>query len=436
MGQEASEPRIGGTLGDSYRLTRRLERGGTGTVYEAEQLRVGRKVAVKIMRCALAEEPRSVRRFEREAEIISALEHPNTLKLFDFGRLDDGRPYLVTEFLEGRTLAERMAAGPLTVGFAARVAQDVLLSLSEAHSKGIIHRDLKPSNIFLHRIDSGERIRVLDFGIARQATSTTLTEPGMIMGTPAYMSPEQALKDEVDGRSDLYSLGAILFQMLTGSPPFAAPHPQTLILKHALLAPPRLRQVNPDLPVELDELVAHLLQKAPEARPHNALEVYHRLDPFSQDPTVAPVARPVSQDGQEAELLEQGARWMWDSSGAWQAPFEASAPPKPRFRLDWVSWMAASGLVMLLLALTLVAMRTLVPGRLALPDPARSHQASVRSPVVPALPTPVVDRGRTPAPLQLDALPEPELEPERSRPRAPGPPPRRRPPPGFVDVEL
>jgi serine/threonine-protein kinase len=424
------DPLVGRVLDSSYRLCRRIEHGGTGTIYEAEQLRVGRPVAVKVLRLALADDRRAVERFVREAEIISQLEHPNTLKLFDFGRLEDGRPYLVTELLDGQTLAERMGKGTITVGYAARVAQDVLLSLSEAHGKGIVHRDLKPSNIFLHRTDSGERVRVLDFGIARLATSTTLTEPGMIMGTPAYMSPEQALKDEVDGRSDLYSLGAILFEMLTGRPPFLAPHPQTLILKHALVQAPRLRQVGAEFPDALDETVATLLEKEPEGRPDNALQVHARLAPLADDPTVAPPARPVWDFDSDDELSQLRPRLV---SSTWMAEVEPVAKASSR-RIDPTVWMGAAGVVFFLLALTLGAVRVLVPGRVDVPSP---HAPGARAAeAVPARPSPVVNPLGPPAPLLHGAVPAPEVRPAPPEPVRPSRVRVSRAPPGFVDVDL
>lgn len=419
---------VGYEIDGRYRLDRRLERGGTGAIYAGEQLRVGRPVAVKILRAALAEEETVARRFEREAEIISHLEHPNTLKLFDFGWLRDGRPYLVTELLHGENLADRLSRGRLSIGASIRIATAVLESLSEAHGKGIVHRDLKPSNVFLQL---GDRVRVLDFGIARMATSITLTEPGMIMGTPAYMSPEQSLKDVIDGRSDLYSVGAILFECLTGRPPFLADTAQTMILKHGLMQAPRLNQVSHGFAPELDALMARLLSKAPELRPQDARECIEELAPFRDSDAIAPdaIENPDLEAAYAPEVI---------------TPLALSAPSLPALEPtsggrgimpSATVTLAAAGLALLFTAGVLGFFRAVAPSRIdvqALAPPASSVEA-----FVPAIPAPLLAPPGRPAPL-LDEFVEqaesqPDSEPASTIPRirAPGAPP-----PGYVHVRL
>lgn len=428
------DPSQGDLIDGRYRVVRHLQRGGTGTVYAGEHVHVGRPVAIKVLRAALAGETRVAERFAREARIISALEHPNTLKLFDFGWLDDGRPYLITELLEGETLADRLERGPMSVAEASRIMIDVLGSLAEAHERGIVHRDLKPSNVFLQTTPEGLRVRVLDFGIARLATSSTLTEPGMIMGTPAYMSPEQALRDDLDGRSDLYSLGAILFECLTGRPPFTAPNPQTLILKHALMPPPVLSDVARGLPPDLEQVVALLLEKNPEQRPADASHAERLLAPFTQrDVVSSPRAR--------AELV--GASWSPDLSSVYEAHLVATAPQpvlrSPTFTTQRLTIALASLGIVLLASAAAVGFARALTSSSRVSAAVERRALPVQSP--PAQPEPLVAPVGAPAPLaneyvgdepsRLDVAPEPSAAPKRAE-RANAP----RVPPGYIDVRL
>ncbi len=421
------DPARGDVIGGRYQLLHELERGGTGTVYRGVHVHVNRPVAVKVLRAALAGNARVADRFAREARIISSLEHPHTLKLYDFGWMEDDRPYLVTEFLDGQTLARRLESGPLSVGESARVAVAILSSLGEAHGKGIVHRDLKPSNVFLQSTDHGERVRVLDFGIARFTASTTLTEPGMIMGTPAYMSPEQSLRDDIDGRSDLYSVGAILFECLTGRPPFIAPNPQTLILKHALMPPPRLSDLADGLPSGLEDVVSVLLEKNPELRPLDADTVIERLQPFVGRPEVA---WPRHQD----ELMEPDWAPLLRSAVERVEPVILRTPQR-RPAHPWLrratAVAAGLGIMMLGTAASLAFMRSF------------SGEPQIEAIVedvepLPARPEPLIEPRTVPAPLAsefidheaVDLAELADTDDVSSVPRA------IRAPPGYVDVEL
>jgi len=418
-----NDPMLGHVVDGRYRLLRALERGGTGTIYVAEQLSVGRRVAVKVLRSCLVDEPKVARRFEREAEIISRLQHENTLRLFDFGWLEDGRPFLVTELLEGETLGQRVERGRLSTGEAVSICCDILAALQEAHELGIVHRDLKPSNVFLQNGENGLRVRVLDFGIARRGASTTLTEPGMIMGTPAYMSPEQSLKDSIDGRSDLYGVGAILFECLTGRPPFLADSAQTLILKHALMQAPRLNQVSHGFPPALDELVASMLSKTPELRPQSAKEALQALQPFASLNGVAPAGlRDPSFEAHYApEIL---------------TPTDLRpAPLPPRRRQLGIAVLAGAGVLLLALAGLGSLGRAMVSRPLEF-DAAGPTKADL---VVPAIPSPMLLPPGPPAPLRPSALEdveEPPLELKDSKTASSQRRRRAPPPPGFVDVRL
>ena len=432
------DPVQGDLIDGRYRLIRHLQRGGTGTVYLGEHIHVGRSVAVKILRAALAGETRVAERFAREARIISGLEHPHTLKLFDFGWLDDGRPYLVTEFLDGETLAERLERGPLSVADAVRVMMAILGALNEAHAKGIVHRDLKPSNVFLQSTSDGERVRVLDFGIARQGMSTTLTEPGMIMGTPTYMSPEQSLRDDIDGRSDLYSLGAILFECVTGRPPFIAPHPQTLILKHALMPAPRLSDVADGLPVELEDAVASLLEKSPDLRPPDADHAMELLHPFLQL-DVMPAPR--------HDAHRVGADWKPGVSETLEAHLLATGPqsgltaPAPTRLQKATVALSVLGILLLGTAAALGVSGALSQPPAEAPVVERSASSPVQAPAVEQPdPVPEMTILGAPSPLANEYVDQaPDVDEPPSEPQTPVRTRRARPPrvpPGYIDVEL
>jgi serine/threonine-protein kinase len=225
------DPMLGTTVADRYVIVGRVGAGGMGTVYRAEQAGMGREVALKVLRKDLGRDPDTAARFHREARTLSQLKHPNTVTVFDFGQTSDRLLFLAMELLEGEMLSSRIKRdGPLDVLFATRTACGVLRSLDEAHARGIVHRDLKPDNIFLAKVhgvqpDESEVVKVVDFGIAKirdgeRGIDALQTQEGTVFGTPRYMSPEQAQGKPIDGRSDLYAVGVLLFHMLTGRPPF------------------------------------------------------------------------------------------------------------------------------------------------------------------------------------------------------------------------
>src|SRR5712692_4496451 len=209
----------GASLG-RYRIVSLLDRGGMGEVYRAHDERLHRGVAVKVLRSGERANPALQKRFETEAKAVGSLNHPNVVAVFDAGE-DNGCPYLVTELLEGETLAQRLRKGALAPGAAVEVALGIARALAAAHAVGVVHRDLKPANVFL---TSDGRIKVLDFGLAKwmraEGLSRENTFPGSLLGTPGYMSPEQARGEPADARSDLFSLGALLYEMLCGTAPF------------------------------------------------------------------------------------------------------------------------------------------------------------------------------------------------------------------------
>jgi serine/threonine protein kinase len=284
---------LGSMLAGKYKILKKIGEGGMGSVYIANQEPIDRKVAVKVLLGKLAEDEISVRRFEQEARAISKMQHPNTVTIYDFGRTDDGhdseRLYIVMEYLKGRTLtqvlrADHQLAGPR----ASRIVRQVCASLADAHGAGIIHRDLKPDNIFLTEV-GGDRdwVKVLDFGVAKLADSEsagTLTQTGMIFGTPKYMSPEQAEGRPLDYRADIYALGVILYELLTGRPPFVADTPVGLLLKHISESPPSFGQLRPDLQVDprLEQIVMKALSKAPDDRFQMVGELAAELEAYER----------------------------------------------------------------------------------------------------------------------------------------------------------
>jgi serine/threonine-protein kinase len=284
------DPLIGRALAGRYRVEKVLGRGGMGKVFVAEQVAMKRRVALKVIHAQdpadASERTTLVKRFQREALAVSRLEHPHTVRVFDFGRTDDDTLFMVMELLKGRTLGEVIRAeGRLDPRRAVAIAIQVCKSLAEAHAGGVVHRDLKPENIML--VDAaGERdyVKVLDFGIAKIAVGGTdesnITRTGMIMGTPAYMAPEQATAGVVGPATDLYSLGVVLYEALSGRTPFNDPSPLAILMKHAYAeTPPLVRDGSPpDVPPALVDIVSRLLEKDPARRPASAMNLADSLD--------------------------------------------------------------------------------------------------------------------------------------------------------------
>ncbi len=286
------DPLLGATLDERYTLVGRVGAGGMGTVYRAEQSPLGREIALKVLRRELGRDPDTVARFTREAKLLSQLKHPNTVTILDFGQSPEGLLYLAMELLEGEMLSSRLRErGALDVEDAVRIASGVLRSLDEAHARGIIHRDLKPDNIFLARLhgprNDDEIVKVVDFGIAKirdgeyaPGLDPVATQEGTVFGTPRYMSPEQAQGKSLDGRSDLYAVGVLLFHMLTGQPPFTDDDAVIVMAHHIKTVPPPVGRLVPNrrVPAALEALVARALAKSPDDRPQTAQDFLAELD--------------------------------------------------------------------------------------------------------------------------------------------------------------
>ncbi|HXU63955.1 MAG TPA: serine/threonine-protein kinase [Polyangia bacterium] len=299
---------IGESIG-SYQVLRQLGTGAMGEVYLAEHRHLKRKAAVKLLARELVGRPDLLERFFLEARATSAIAHPAIVQVFDCEIDPTGRPYLVMEYLDGETLAAALARrGALPPATAARYARGMADALAAAHDTGVVHRDLKPENVFImaHPPDT---TKIVDFGIAKlegdfRAGQVHQTRSGTLMGTPLYMSPEQCRDSaNLDFRTDLYSLGCVLYEMLTGRPPFTHTTLGDLVVAHMTETPRDVRELNPGVPAALAELTGELLQKDPAARPPSMRAVADRLAAFAAglttvpEPTVAPVAaaRPPAQ---------------------------------------------------------------------------------------------------------------------------------------------
>jgi serine/threonine protein kinase len=281
----------GDLLIGKYRLVRRLGAGAAAEAWEAENVLLQRTVAVKILHPHLSKDSRTRSRFLAEARASARIAHPNVVDVFDIGVSEEGSPFIVMELCDGETLSTVIdGRGAIGVSYAADVMAQVLAALDAAHHLGIVHRDLKPDNLMLvHPRPDQTVVKVLDFGIAQGLfgdTSTPLDEGGFVFGTPEYMPPEQARGEAVDARADLYAAGAILYEILTGSPPFQGNTASETLARMLTLKPdPPSRRVG-GIPKELDALVCSALAKSPSERPQTAREFLEALRPFTSSGSV------------------------------------------------------------------------------------------------------------------------------------------------------
>jgi serine/threonine-protein kinase len=284
---EESEPYVNTILDNKYRIDWKLAEGGMGNVYRSTHLHLGIPVAVKIMHQELVSDVTAIERFRREAQATMQIRHTNAIAVLDFGVTNDSTVYLVMEFLEGCTLRRRLReVARFSVVDTNWIIQQVCAGVNAAHKRNIIHRDLKPDNIFLQTENQEEIVKVLDFGIAKLKNQIDdqdrhLTRQGMVVGTPHYMSPEQCYGKEVDVRSDIYSLGVIIYELLAGIPPFDADSPIALAMKQATEAPRPLYEINPDVPIDVNNIIMHALEKNPDHRPQTVMSLAQELDKAS-----------------------------------------------------------------------------------------------------------------------------------------------------------
>jgi serine/threonine-protein kinase len=333
---------MGRVIDGRYRVQARLGTGGMGVVYRVEHLHLGKTAAMKVLAPETASKPEMLRRFRLEAQAVSKLNHPNIVQTFDFGQAD-GALYLVMEYIKGDDLSSLLRReGPWTFARAARFFAQVCSGLTEAHEAGIVHRDLKPENLMVVRRREGvEHAKVLDFGLAklreRGAAERAISSGGQVIGTPYYMAPEQVRGEDLDARADIYSLGATLYRVLTGEPPFDAPSPMSVLSKHLTddVVPPRDRAPTRALPPDADRIVLRAMAKSADDRYASAAEVQQDLERAlassgSGEPTSAATVAlrrqsQVVRAAGEAPTLAFGAAALRASTTAAAAP--ATAPP-------------------------------------------------------------------------------------------------------------
>ena len=266
-----------------YTLKRKLGEGGMGEVWLAEHGLLKRPCAVKFIRPELAASPSNAARFTREVQAVTGLNHFNTVRVYDYGKADDGSFYFVMEYLDGPTLEELVkASGPLTASRVVPLLRQLCGALAEAHAVGLVHRDLKPGNVIIATLGGQQDVaKLLDFGLVHDSSADNdhrLTQMGMVLGTPAYMCPEQAAGESaVDARGDIYSLGAVAFFALTGRPPFQAKSAGQLLAAHRSTPPPRLTEVCPDVPADLAAIIDRCLSKDPADRFQSMVDVVRAL---------------------------------------------------------------------------------------------------------------------------------------------------------------
>jgi len=460
--------RLGDVIAGRFRLERLLGAGGMGEVYVAIQEPLGRRVALKLIKAGLADDKGAAGRFEREAQSLAALHHPHIVTIFDFGRTAEGELFMAMEFLPGVSLRERLRGrGALPIPEALRVVDDICAALEAAHRAGIVHRDLKPDNIMLvDLVQSGgpkDFVKVLDFGIARLRhveEQRHLTHTGHIVGTPGYIAPEMVTAGVLDDpRSDLYAVGVILFELLTGRTLFDAPTPVMLLMKHAQEPPPRLvkaltgRSIHP----EIDALVQRLLEKRPEDRYASAADVRvaiaslpdAALMPFT-DPLVGaqtmvrstpppstpppstpppstaapstPQARAPLHDSLPHDALTMDTsrpRVRGDTAPTMSRPVDAAPPPARGVPLPVVIALIVA--VVAVAALVLITQREPPP---APPPPVVAPPAPTPTIVAPPAPTPPPPEP-TPPPAPPPTVSPPTRPVKRPPPPPPAPPPHR-----------
>ena len=303
---ESGEANIspGRTLDGRYRLDALLGSGGMGAVYRAARVNIGDEVAIKVLHSEFVRDPGAVERFRREAQAAARLKHPNVVTIHDFGITGDGMAFLVMEMVEGQSLRDIIKEqGTLPQSTVAGIISQVCAALDEAHNHNIVHRDLKPDNIIVANSPSGLRVKVLDFGVAKlkdlAVGKDSLTKTGMVVGTPHYMSPEQCMAEELDGRSDIYSLGVMLYEMLSGRVPFDAPSFSAIVMKHVTNFPPPLSEIVSEISPAAEAVVMQALEKQRESRPQTAGELARNFTA-----AVEATARPTSpaRGGTDARL--------------------------------------------------------------------------------------------------------------------------------------
>jgi hypothetical protein len=439
---------MGRDIAGRYRVLAKLGQGGMGTVFRAEQLSLKRQVAVKLLRPDVSLGPVLLRRFNTEAEAVAKLSHPNTVNIYDFGQDRDGTLFIAMELLDGPSLRQVIHRdAPLPVRRALAIAAQIAASLADAHARAIVHRDLKPDNVMLQ--DRGRErdvVRVVDFGIAQlrddaRATRDPMTQDGDLLGTPQYMAPEQIRGEAIDGRTDVYALGCVLYEMVTAQPPHHATTVLAMLSKHLLEAPVPPSQRRPDLaiPPAIDALILGALAKTAEARPptmeafgEQIAALLHTMPPAAPVRHDASYPRPAARVDTPAaySVIAPAAAALTALPPIATTRSVAAAPPSRRRRAA----IAITGV----LAVGAAAGAVMMVGHrehatIAVPDDAR---ATVREPVAPLAveaPAPRADAGVPPPPAWLPQPAPPAVRPPTpAAKKPPAPSPARKPAPPAV----
>jgi eukaryotic-like serine/threonine-protein kinase len=354
-------------LGDRYELRDVIGRGGMAEVYEGSDLRLGRRVAVKLLRTDLARDPSFVARFRREAQSAASLNHPTIVAVYDTGETDVqgvAVPFIVMEFVDGTTLRELVKSGhKFTPERAVEITEGTLTALDYSHRHGIIHRDIKPGNVMLNRTG---QVKVMDFGIARAIadSAATMTQTSAVLGTAQYLSPEQARGEVVDARSDQYSTGCLLYELLTGRPPFVGDSPVSVAYQHVREIPAPPSSLNPDVPPAVDAVVMKSLQKSPADRYETAATMRDDLERARLGEPLVGAAVPAIGEAGTAALgaagAALGAGYLVSEATQLIAPVlpgavpaSAGQPPPPRSRATWYVVLGVAVVGALVLALVL-----------------------------------------------------------------------------------
>jgi serine/threonine protein kinase len=310
-----------------FKLVKQLGRGGMGVVFLAEDTQLGRKAAVKVMRPEMSAcDPRAYERFLREARAAAAVRHDNVVTVYQVGE-ENGVPYLAMELLRGTSLSNYLQKNAPSLPSAIRLGREIADGLAAAHARGLVHRDIKPGNIWLEAPNG--RVKLLDFGLARAASPEAsspdrLTGSGLVVGTPGYMSPEQARGQELDERTDLFSLGVVLYLLCTGREPFAGANPMAVLTALAVDRQMPARAVNPKVPAALSDLIDQLLEKKPADRPASAAEVARALRQIERGQLAAP-APPLPPADADAPTYAMGQ----ETQAAAGAGRPTEGPPEP-----------------------------------------------------------------------------------------------------------
>ena len=332
-----------------YRVERMLGQGGMAAVYLAHDSELDRAVAIKVLAEHLANDEAFRQRFLREARMAAKLSHPNIVHVYDQGD-EDGRPFIVMEYVDGPTLGEELKrTGPLPPARVVDLALQICGGLEHAHASGLVHRDVKPGNLLLREDGT---VKIADFGIARAAQATKLTQIGSVLGTAAYLAPEQAAGETVTAAADIYSLGCVLFELLTGRTPYVFESLPELVVKQREEPITPIRELRPDVPAELEGAVMHCLARGPEYRPASAAELAQELAAGSPEPPTEPLPGPSGVRASEVAtvpLTEAPPTTPLHRERASQRRF--ALPP----RTTWLVFVIVAALVFAVLAFALAS---------------------------------------------------------------------------------